>query len=168
MECPRRSVTLFNRRRCAMKPENKPADSSTLAQTELSADTLKKIESYLEEEEGAMHKHRGWLAWLTGGLLLVMSLVHLYAAYSIVPTLLLRPLHVGFMFVLAFLLFPLTKSLRNRVTPLDWVLVIASIAVIGYVIVGGDDFNDRNVDPVRLDLIMGTIFLCLILEAARR
>ena len=47
----------------------------------------------------------------TTTLLVAMSLFHLYAAVDIVPAQVLRPVHVGFMLVLVFLLFPVSRAL---------------------------------------------------------
>ena len=43
------------------------------------------------------------------------------------PTYLLRPLHVGMVLALIYLLFPMFKSWRNRITPLDWLCAAASL-----------------------------------------
>ena len=42
-----------------------------------------------------------------------MSLFHLYAAYSIVPTQTLRPVHVAMVMVLSFLMFPIARRFRH-------------------------------------------------------
>ena len=55
---------------------------------------------YIEEEEGAVSRFRGWLGRVTTVLLVVMSLYHLYAAVDIVPAQVLRPVHVGFLLLL--------------------------------------------------------------------
>ena len=57
-------------------------------------------------------RFRGALGVLVTTLLVAMSLFHLYAAVAIVPTLTLRPVHVGFVLLLAFLVFPATPRLR--------------------------------------------------------
>ncbi|MGL4635782.1 MAG: TRAP transporter permease [Beijerinckiaceae bacterium] len=144
------------------------SDPAALEPIVLTEDTKAKIEAYIEEEEGAAHRFKGRMAILATVLLVSMSLFHLYVAVGIVPTQTLRPLHVGFMLVCAFLMFPMLKSWRGRVGWPDILLLLASVAVIAYPILGGDDFNDRNTAPTLLDLVAGTVFLLLILEAARR
>lgn len=137
-------------------------------ETGLTEATRARIDDLVAQEEGAM-RHLTGIAALAGSALLVgMSLFHLYVAIGIVPTQTLRPLHVGFMLVAAFLLYPAVKRWDRRLRFADVLTVAASIAVIAYPILGGDDFNDRNTDPNHLDLIMGTLFLVLILETARR
>ena len=81
------------------------------------ADALKKAEEFVEQEEGAANRYRGWFAWLVTGLAVAMTLFHLYAAYDIVSAQVLRPIHVGFVLVLTFLLFPVARRFRHRFMP---------------------------------------------------
>ena len=43
-----------------------------------------------------------------------------------------------------------------------------SLVVIGYGLVGGDDFTDRSTIPSNLDMVFGVVLTLLVLEAARR
>ena len=63
-------------------------------------------EAFVEAEEGATSRFRGLLAKVATALLVAMSVFHLYAAVEIVGAQVLRPVHVGFVLVLVFLLFP--------------------------------------------------------------
>jgi TRAP transporter 4TM/12TM fusion protein len=152
-----------------MRPERtQPGAVAEPAEPVLAAEAQRQVEAYIEEEEGATHRFTGTLAALATTLLLAMSLFHLYAAVSIVPTQTLRPVHTGFMLVAAFFLFPMLKCFRGRSRWHDLLAIALSLFVVAYPIMGGDDFNDRNTDPSTLDLAAGGLFLLLILEAARR
>src|SRR5262245_47596094 len=129
---------------------------------------LAQAEHYIEEEEGATSRHRGWLGMVTATLLVAMSLFHLYAAVEIVPAQVLRPVHVGFMLLLVFLLFPIAKRYRNRLMWWDVVCALLGVATIAYLLAGGDDIWDRNVLPRPSDVFFGVIFVLLVLEACRR
>ncbi|MDI9332612.1 MAG: TRAP transporter fused permease subunit [Alphaproteobacteria bacterium] len=135
---------------------------------EVSAESLAKAESYIEAEEGASHKLRGVLAVLVTVLAVGMSVFHLYTAYSIVPTQTLRPLHVAMVLVLTFMMFPVAARYRHRIMLWDWLAVLLSIAVVWYLIQGGDDFTDRNTMPEAWDIFFGIALIALILEAMRR
>ncbi|HJS31310.1 MAG TPA: TRAP transporter fused permease subunit [Alphaproteobacteria bacterium] len=135
---------------------------------EISEETLKKAEEFIEAEEGAANRLAGMMGACVTGLAVVMSLVHLYAAYSIIPTQTLRPLHVGFVLVLVFLLFPLAPRFRNRIRWWDFVGAALAIATIYYLIEGGDDLTDRASLPNQTDQIVGVVFIVLLLEATRR
>ena len=138
------------------------------AGSEVSAESLAKAESYIEAEEGASHKLRGVLAVLITVLAVGMSVFHLYTAYSIVPTQTLRPLHVAMVLVLTFLMFPVAARYRHRIMFWDWLAAGLAIAIVWYLIQGGDDFTDRNTIPEAWDIFFGIALIGLILEAMRR
>jgi hypothetical protein len=62
---------------------------------DLSQEQLAKVEEFIEEEEGSFNKYRGWLATFLSAVAVACSAFHLYAAYSIVRTDLLREIHVA-------------------------------------------------------------------------
>jgi len=135
----------------------------------LSEDEVRrKTEEFIEAEEGAAHKMTGWTAHLLVALAVIMSLFHLYAAYSIVPTQTLRPVHVAMVMVLSFLMFPIARRFRHRIMVWDVVLALLAVACIVYMLMGGDDFGDRNTLPNQWDIIFGATFIVILLEATRR
>src|SRR5467141_3953681 len=134
----------------------------------IDAEALKKAEQFIEEEEGASNKLRGALGIFVSAAAVVMSLFHLYTAYAIVPAQVLRPVHVGFVLFLSYLLFPVAKRYRHRIMWWDWAAAFAAVAVIAYVLQGGDDIWDRNTSPDNWDIVFGTALILLILEGMRR
>jgi len=134
----------------------------------IDAEALKKAEVYIEAEEGATNKLRGALGVFVAAVAVVMSVFHLYTAYAIVPAQTLRLVHVGFVLFLVYLLFPAARRYRHRVMWWDWACALAAVAVIAYVLHGGDDFWDRNTSPGKQDLFFGVVFILLILEGMRR
>jgi TRAP transporter 4TM/12TM fusion protein len=134
----------------------------------ISEEQLRKAEEYVQQEEGAANRLAGWVGTAVTGIAVVMTLFHLYAAYDIVPTQELRYIHVAFVLLLSFLLFPLAARFRNHVQWFDIIPALAGIAIIIYALAGGDDFLDRAAVPDRWDVILGGIFIVLVLEAARR
>jgi len=134
----------------------------------VSAEALLKAEQYVEEEEGAANKLKGWLGGFVRLVAFVMAAFHLYSAYAIVPTQVLRPVHVAFVLFLCFLVFPVAKRFRHRVMWWDWLAAALAIAVVVYSIVGGDDFTDRNTSPLPWDIAFGVALIVLVLEAMRR
>ncbi len=131
-------------------------------------EALRRAEAYVEEEEGAANRLTGFLGATVSALAVAMSLVHLYAAYSIVPTQTLRPVHVAFVLVLSFLIFPVSRRFRHRVMWWDWLAAAAAVLVVAYMLQGGDDFTDRNTMPETTDMVLGVVLIVLILEAMRR
>src|SRR5512133_4292083 len=113
----------------------------------ISDEQLQKAQEFIEEEEGAANHLAGWRAGLVTALSVAVSIYHLYAAYGIVPAQVLRPVHVGVVLLLTFLLFPIVKGFRNRI--MWWDLVVAALAVasVAYMIQAGDDLMDRTTTP---------------------
>lgn len=134
----------------------------------VSDEALRKAEAYIEEEEGAANRLVGALGVFVTLCAVVMSVFHLYAAYSIVPTQTLRSVHVAFVLFVSFLVFPVAVRYRNRIMWWDWLLALLSVAIVVYMIQGGDDFTDRNTMPEPLDIFFGVALILLIMEAMRR
>src|SRR5450759_1646977 len=142
---------------------NKPQDEVVI-----SAEALKKAEEFIEEEEGASNRFGGRLGKALTAAAIVMSLVHLYAAYAIIPAFILRAVHVGFTLALSFFLFPAAKRLRHRLRWYDVAFAVISVGIIAYMMYYGEDFGDRATEPNTLDTILGIGLVLLVLEAARR
>jgi TRAP transporter 4TM/12TM fusion protein len=130
--------------------------------------TAAKVEELIEQEEGAQNRFRGPLAAIATVTAVLMSLFHLYAAVDIVPTMYMRYIHVGFVLVLTFLMFPASRRFRNRLMPWDIVLIGASLWVMHYIVSGGDELTDRYIFPEPMDLWIGWGLIVLVLEATRR
>jgi TRAP transporter 4TM/12TM fusion protein len=102
---------------------------------------------------------------------ITLSLFQLYAA-GVQPLGLFyqRPIHLGFILVLCFLIYPVTGPDRHR-GPVGWIIDGALIAVS--ILVGGwvpwnIDIIANAIFPRQIDVIMGVITVLLVLEAARR
>jgi TRAP transporter 4TM/12TM fusion protein len=131
-------------------------------------DGLHRAEAYVEQEEGLTRQLSGWAGTIVTTIAVAMSLFHLYAAYEIVPTQELRYTHVAFVLVLCFLLFPMAQRFRSRIQWWDVMMGAAAVGILGYAIVGGEDFTDRATLPTQLDVLLGVIFIALLVEASRR
>src|SRR5256886_1368377 len=144
-------------------------DAKTIAQeAPLTEEQKKRLEEFIEEEEGALNRYKGTLAVVMTALAVVMSVFHLYAAVRIVPAYILRPVHVAFALGLVFLLFPTLKRFRHRLMWWDVIFALASVAIIGYILYWGDELGDRATDPTLLDQVFGVALIVLILEGCRR
>jgi TRAP transporter 4TM/12TM fusion protein len=147
---------------------------------------LAEAQKYIEEEEGATHRLAGRIGLVLTVLAAAVSLFHLYAAYSIVPAYVLRPVHVGLVLLLVFLLFPALERFRDSIRWWDYLFAAASLLVTGYILYQGPDFGDRAIAPdhfgweaftnifLRLewphgwDVVIGVALIVLLLEATRR
>jgi len=139
-----------------------------MSQSAIDSATQEKLEALIKQEEGDSNKYKGLFAVFLTLIAVSMSLFHLYAAYSIVPTQVLRTVHVSFMLFLVFLSFPLMARFKNRLMWWDVICALLAIYVAYFAISSGDDFGDRNTAPNSIDIVWGTILILLILEAVRR
>ena len=134
----------------------------------LDAETRKRVEDLIKEEEGDANQYKGFLGVALTVVAVFMSLFHLYAAYAIVPAHILRTTHVTMVLVFIFLTFPIAARFKNRLMAWDVGFALLAIATLVYAVMGGDDFSDRNTFPLTIDIVFGSILILLILEALRR
>lgn len=134
----------------------------------ISEEARRKAEEYVEQEEGAASHFKGGVEIALTALAVVMSLFHLYAAIGIVPAQILRAVHVGFVLLLCFMLFPVAKRFRDRIMWFDVLMTLLGVATIAWLLLDFDEFIERAVTPTRWDLFFGVSLILLVLEATRR
>lgn len=97
---------------------------------------------------------------------IIFSLIQLYHTFNPLPY--IRPLHVGFVMLLAFLLYPAKKSMRKDTIPwYDVALAVIAFGVCMYQVINLKNLNAR----LRLqdyERILAIIGIVLLLEATRR
>lgn len=86
------------------------------------------------------------------------------------PNLIQRALHLGFVLVLIFVLYPPLRRMRrrDRVHTFDWGLIALSVVTMGYIVV---DYDRIIVDPstsTTWDILLGIIATVLVIDATRR
>jgi TRAP transporter 4TM/12TM fusion protein len=125
------------------------------------------------EAEGEK-KTEGIHAWFILLVAVTMSLYHLYAlsGITIVTSVKLYAIHLGFSFLLIFLVYPLTsksRKIKTRFPVYDLALGIIGALTSVYVIVTYHDFIFRiDNAPTVPDLIVGAVAILLVLEISRR
>jgi TRAP transporter 4TM/12TM fusion protein len=134
----------------------------------LTEDQKHRLEEFIEEEEGAFNRYKGWLARFITVVAVASSAFHLYAAYGIVRTDLLRGIHVGIVLFLCFLLLPVARRFRHRLMWFDMALAALALAVVGWMVWHGDAFVDRSISPTAWDMAFGVALIALVIEASRR
>src|SRR5678816_2444133 len=125
----------------------------------VSEEALKRAEEMIEQEEGVQNKFAGAMAVFVTLVAVAMSLFHLYAAYEIVRTEVMRASHVAFVLFLSFLIFPIAKRFRHRVMWWDWLFALLGVATALYVVVSGDEFFDRSIVPNDWDVFFGVALI---------
>ena len=110
------------------------------------------------------------LVFLSGAALLFSTYQLVVAAFQPVSSLVMRALHVGFLLLLVFVLYPAARrgSHLTRVPVFDWLLAFVGFGLAFYQWVFEADLIQRAGDPTMLDLVVGTATVVLVFEAARR
>ncbi|MFC7062129.1 TRAP transporter permease [Halobacillus seohaensis] len=96
-----------------------------------------------------------------------LSIFHVYTAgYGTLPSWQQRSVHVLWAMLLIFLLFPFKKGKKFGV--MDILIVLLTIVTAFYMITGAEAIQSRQGNINNSDLIFGTAFIALVLEATRR
>ncbi|MFC6487778.1 TRAP transporter permease [Nitratireductor sp. GCM10026969] len=101
---------------------------------------------------------------------ILSSVFHFYTAgYRPLPAMEQRPVHLAFMLFLGFLLYPTLRSEKaGNPRLLDIAFALAGSVSSGYLAWNYLDIVMRGGFPTQTDIVMGTIFCIVVLEAARR
>jgi TRAP transporter 4TM/12TM fusion protein len=120
-------------------------------------------------EEATERKLQSWQLRLTRTLAIGLSLYSLYWVLFIVQPQIYRVSFLLVALVLVFLLFPSRASRAgSSVQPLDWMLVAVTLVALSWPIVDFKQFVYRAADPTTTDVVLGSLTILLVLEAARR
>ncbi|HJV61240.1 MAG TPA: TRAP transporter permease [Albitalea sp.] len=92
------------------------------------------------------------------------------AAFAPLSSLITRALHVGFLLLIVFVLYPGMRRGKqlSRVPLVDWLLAFTGFALAFYQWVFESELIQRAGDPTMIDLAVGTVTIVLVFEAARR
>ncbi|MBI3031779.1 MAG: TRAP transporter fused permease subunit [Candidatus Rokubacteria bacterium] len=127
----------------------------------------------VKTDEAEARTLRGWIAACVRLLAIAFALFHIWTAAPFVgayPDLIQRSIHLGFAFVLCFLLYPCRprRSPSRRPSLVDGALVAVAAVGFGYIIVQYNWIMENPSDSTRTGVVLGTLLTLLTLEAARR
>jgi TRAP transporter 4TM/12TM fusion protein len=122
------------------------------------------------DKESAFRRLSGFQMRLVSTIAILFSLFQVYTgAMGILPAQLQRSIHLTFVFVLIYLLYPFnSKMSRNSIHWMDAVLAVVSGACALYITVNYEALIFRAGDYVTLDFIVGGLAILLVIEGARR
>ncbi|MEO8346348.1 MAG: TRAP transporter permease [Betaproteobacteria bacterium] len=122
------------------------------------------------DETGVKRELTGSTWKLVAGVALAFSTYQLIiAAFSPLSSLPARALHVGFLLLLSFLIYPIGKRAnRHKIAWFDLLLAALGAALSLYHLIFEAELIQRSGDPTAIDLAVGTIVIVLLFEAARR
>ena len=114
--------------------------------------------------------YTGLMAKIVSALAISFSIFQLYTAtFGVLDAQLQRAVHLGFGLCLVFLLYPTReKWSRHKLHPLDLVLAILGAAAPAYIVYEYQSLVLRSGLVSGADLVVGTLGIVLVIEAARR
>lgn len=106
---------------------------------------------------------------LISTIALLMTLFILYtAAFGFFPSLIQRPVFVGFALVLAYLMHPHVSKKNRSIGIMGGVGVVLAVTCTAWVAINSDRFMTMGTESNAYDLAFAVILVLLLLEAARR
>ena len=124
------------------------------------------IEKLWESKNSRWNKTRVFMM-VVSVLAIGLSMFHVYTAgFGTLSSWSQRSVHVIWAILLIFMLFPFRKGKRFGL--IDVLLVLITIVVAGYIIFFPDDIQSRQGAANLTDLIFGSTFILLVIEATRR
>jgi TRAP transporter 4TM/12TM fusion protein len=122
------------------------------------------------EEHGTQRKLSGAaLAAMMAAALAFSTFQLVIAAFSPLSSQVTRSLHVGFLLLLTYLLYPAFKRGNlTRIAWYDWIFALGGFAIGFYHLVFEAELIQRSGDPNTWDLAFGIIVVVLVFEAVRR
>lgn len=140
------------------------------AAEELGAMDVNELMEQYDLETSKLRKLTGKVALFVTIVAILMSAFHLFTAWH--GTLLAmkqRSLHLIFAFTLGFALYPgFKKSSRDKIDITDWLLIILSVGVWGYIFFNVEAIALKGGQMSTTDMILGVLSVLLTLEVTRR
>ena len=153
--------------------ENKTTDqeaSAIKSAEELGAMNVDELMEQYDLETSKLRKLTGKVALFITIVAILMSAFHLFTSWH--GTLLAmkqRSLHLIFAFTLGFALYPgFKKSSKDKIDIMDWVLMILSIGVWGYIFFNVEAIALKGGQMSTTDMVLGVLAVLLTLEVTRR
>lgn len=155
-----------------MSHEERPQIDKKAIEAFINEDQTEKVDEVVRkyDVEARYRIFAGTLAKIITVIAVAMSLFHLYTAgFGVLEAIKQRSLHLTFVLVLIFMLYPATKkSPKNMITLIDSIMIGLSLFVGTYIVTQYDAIANRGGVTTDPDIIAGGILCVLVLEAARR
>ena len=144
--------------------------SLTKTAEELGAMNVDELMDQYDLETSKLRKLSGKVALFITIVAILMSAFHLFTAWH--GTLLAmkqRSLHLIFAFTLGFALYPgFKKSSKDKIDIADWLLIILSVGVWGYIFFNVEAIALKGGQMSTTDMVLGVLAVLLTLEVTRR
>lgn len=121
------------------------------------------------ESRNRMASLPDWTKKAIACIAIAWTAFQLYTAYFGLRTALIqRSTTLSFGLVLCFLCFKLKRGDEKKVAFYDWILAALAAVIPIYFALTFDTLVVRGGNPTKMDIILGAVLICLVLEATRR
>lgn len=150
-------------------PTQGPGPRKSIAEQDLI--DLSKLESTGDAGPQKTYSFQGTWYWVFTALAIISGVFHFYTGgYRTLPAMMQRPIHLAFILVFTFMLYPAFKKDVGRNRPSVFDIVFAALAVVSTLFLV---FNIRAIAEARgrvstEEMVMGVIFMVVLVEAGRR
>ncbi|MDO4546897.1 MAG: TRAP transporter permease [Clostridia bacterium] len=123
------------------------------------------------DRESATRTFSGTRQYIFFAICIIFSLVQLYAAFTAkIPATQLRPLHLGFVMLITYLVYPAKKKHRKNddIPWYDMVLALLAMACCLYIVCQQMELAMRSGNNTTLDIVVGAVLVLLLMESCRR
>ncbi len=138
----------------------------------VSAPSEAEVQAIMEkyDRESVTRNFTNWFKWVVFAVCIIFSLVQLYSAFTgRIAATQLRPLHLGFVMALVFLIYPSNKKESRSTIPLrDIILAAAALGVCLYIALQHVELANRINKNTILDIHIGAAVIILLFECCRR
>jgi TRAP transporter 4TM/12TM fusion protein len=129
---------------------------------------MEAVDHEILDSEVRLREYHGPAAVIVGILSVAFIGWSIYGAIVPVETFVFRMVHLAFILLLAFLMFPYSNNAPEWTKWLDLVLGLVGVATMAYAMFDIDAFIRRSTMPDPPDIVMGVIAIVLVLEVSRR
>ena len=122
------------------------------------------------DRESSYRNNKGLMGKIITAILLIFCTFQLATTvFGTLPAQLQRMIHLGFVVVLAYLLYPARRKNRKDVlTPVDAVCAVAFLGCVSYYVFNYRELVGRSGAYNQTDAIVAVIAVLLVMEACRR
>lgn len=131
--------------------------------------TAEEVLKKYDAESNTM-EYAGFMARIVSAIAISFSVFQIYtASLGLLDAQIQRAIHLGFGLCLAFLLYPARRSWRrDKLHPFDLTLAIMGAVAPAYIVLNYRELILRAALPTPTDVVIGTLGIMLVIEAARR
>ncbi|MEG2851696.1 MAG: TRAP transporter permease, partial [Hydrogenoanaerobacterium sp.] len=163
-------MTLFKSKKKTEPEELLQIDTTGLSEEEIARLQAEAVLEKYDKESSYRTKLPRGLSVMISAILIMFSLFQLFTAiFAVVPTQMLRSIHLSFAILLVFLLYPAKKGGRKDIIPwYDWILAVVATGATMYITFDYNYLVNNIGNYSSIQFIIAIIGILGVMEACRR